>query len=512
MKSPPDWLRLSLVVLLTGLVGTILFLYAVSRDLNHDEHQFIAPGVLISREGLLPYRDFPMFHLPTLAFAYAGLDRLTHQPILSAKVLSALSSTGIAALILLVASASSLPDSRRGLWIGAAVVLLFVSDPLFTFTAGKTWNHEVPSFLLVLAIVFEVQAVTRGSWLLFGASGCMAGLAVGTRLTFAPAALALPLAILFAPLPRRQQISGMAIWSLAGLISLAPCWYFLAFHREQFLFDNLAFPRLRLADPSDTRVQKTMVWWRKLRFFGKEVLERSGPLAIAFIAAALLPIWTKIRAQRRPSFALIAVALALPAALIGCFLPSRFQYQHYFVVLPLACLGIAYACAELRRWQIGIVLGAALVAASGIGGTDPGKKPSGVRAYREVGQMLHRDEWFTERLRMDYAKVGRNDKVLTLSPAPVLEMGARIYPEFATGPFAWRAAHLVPTEKRAQLKFVSADDLEAFLKDQAPDAILTGVEDEILEKAFITYAQSHGYASVKLGRQRVLWTPSSPRR
>src|SRR3954470_7403579 len=112
MQPSRDWLRLSMIALLTTFVGALLFLYAVSRDLNHDEHQFIAPGVLISREGLLPYRDFPMFHLPNLAFAYAGLDRLTHQPILSAKLLSALSSTGVVALILMVASRAPTTDSR----------------------------------------------------------------------------------------------------------------------------------------------------------------------------------------------------------------------------------------------------------------------------------------------------------------------------------------------------------------------------------------------------------------
>src|SRR3954464_4583635 len=115
MTPLPLWVRPVWITAATCLVGLLLFLSAMDRDLNHDEHQFIAPGVLISREGLLPYRDFPMFHLPNLAFAYAGLDRLTHQPILSAKALSALSSTGIAALILLVASASSLAGSRRGL-------------------------------------------------------------------------------------------------------------------------------------------------------------------------------------------------------------------------------------------------------------------------------------------------------------------------------------------------------------------------------------------------------------
>src|SRR3954470_16284627 len=121
MQPSRDWLRLSMIALLTSLVGALLFLYAISRDLNHDEHQFIAPGVLISREGLLPYRDFPMFHLPNLAFIYAGLDRLTHQPVWSAKVLNALASTAAAVLIFL-AGTSRAPAglTAKHLWYALA--------------------------------------------------------------------------------------------------------------------------------------------------------------------------------------------------------------------------------------------------------------------------------------------------------------------------------------------------------------------------------------------------------
>jgi hypothetical protein len=41
--------------------------------LNHDEHQFVAPSVLLLREGLLPYRDYPFFHTPNLVFVFAPL-------------------------------------------------------------------------------------------------------------------------------------------------------------------------------------------------------------------------------------------------------------------------------------------------------------------------------------------------------------------------------------------------------------------------------------------------------
>src|SRR4051812_20339106 len=107
MNRPRALLRLGILALAGAAIGTLLFLFAMGRGLNHDEHQFITPGVLMSREGLLPYRDFPIFHLPNLAFAYAGLDRLTHQPVLSAKLLSIVASTGVAIILLALASRST---------------------------------------------------------------------------------------------------------------------------------------------------------------------------------------------------------------------------------------------------------------------------------------------------------------------------------------------------------------------------------------------------------------------
>ncbi|RYD71684.1 MAG: hypothetical protein EOP84_24465, partial [Verrucomicrobiaceae bacterium] len=81
-------MELLLPVLLIAVAGWFLLVRGMQRDLNHDEHQFLAPGVLLSREGLLPFRDYPLFHLPNLVFAYAALDRLTGWPVLPAKLLS----------------------------------------------------------------------------------------------------------------------------------------------------------------------------------------------------------------------------------------------------------------------------------------------------------------------------------------------------------------------------------------------------------------------------------------
>src|SRR5262249_25015851 len=108
------------------------------------------------------------------------------------------------------------------------------------------------------------------------------------------------------------------------------------------LFGNFQFPRVRLLDPTDTRAQKTITWSRKLRFFVKEVAVPSWPLFLAFCAVAVAPAWVWLRRRERGTLRLGVLLLTLPFFLIGCFAPSRYQYQHYYVLIPFLTLGIVY--------------------------------------------------------------------------------------------------------------------------------------------------------------------------
>ena len=130
------------IALLAVLV--VLFFRTMDRDLNHDEHQFLAPGALLSREGLLPYRDYPLFHLPNLVFLYAAGDWLTGSPIFSAKLFSFASSAGMLCLLAWIASGTRSLRPRMAAIAGFSVALLLFFDPVFYYTAGKTWNHRGP--------------------------------------------------------------------------------------------------------------------------------------------------------------------------------------------------------------------------------------------------------------------------------------------------------------------------------------------------------------------------------
>lgn len=493
--------------LLLAVVCAGIFFRAMDRDLNHDEHQFLAPAALLSREGLLPYRDYPLFHVPNLVFAYAVLDRLTGQLLLMAKCVSVGSTCGVAILLFLTAMTCPSPQARHGRRLLACSTLaLFLFDPLTVATTGKTWNHELPALLTVAALLLHSEAGRRDSLACMGASGALLGLAIGTRLTFAPIGMPLALFPVLFSTSWRRRFTHTAVFCLAGVVACAPSLYFLFTDREAFLFGNLEFPRLRLLDPENTRIQKTMTWWRKLRYFAKEIVLPSWPLFAAYMLVGVRPALTWLQTRRDGSMAAALVITVLPFALLGCFAPSRFQYQHYYLFAPLLVLGVTFGAGQLQRQTLVAIL-AAVSALTLLAQT---VREGGRGSFAWVGRAMVPRKWFPAKARSvgDAIRARSPEgKVLTLAPLWVLEGGLQIYPEFATGPFAWRSAPFAPIEARQRLKLVGSADLEALLERNPPAAILTGVEDEQLERPLVAYAESRGYRSQLLSKSRLLWLP-----
>ena len=67
------------------VVFVLLFHLSMQHGVNHDEHQFVASGALLTRNGLLPYLDYAYFHAPYLVFIYAAL--FSFSPYLSPSLL-----------------------------------------------------------------------------------------------------------------------------------------------------------------------------------------------------------------------------------------------------------------------------------------------------------------------------------------------------------------------------------------------------------------------------------------
>lgn len=105
---------------------------------------------MLARDGLLPYHDYPYFHMPNLVLANALLFRLTDYYLLATRTFSVIGDWLLLAAVSL--TALRLFSDRPGhelLGIGAGIVLLLGTSPMMVYTSGHAWNHDVPTALCV---------------------------------------------------------------------------------------------------------------------------------------------------------------------------------------------------------------------------------------------------------------------------------------------------------------------------------------------------------------------------
>jgi hypothetical protein len=499
--------RILALALLIGAFTILHFGRTFDSGFNHDEHQFLAPGALLAREGLLPYRDYPIFHVANLTFAYAAVASVTKFYILGAKAFSVGCAAIGLALICTIAVRRAEPNGAVGFLVAVAVTILVFFDPLFAHASGKTWNHDAPAVCMIVALIATTANYSRQSVTLSLVAGLAIGLAAGTRLTSLPLVVPITLAPLVYPIPSKRKFILLLSSGTGALVGLGPTLWLACLAPEQFYFDNFRFPRLRLVDPNDVRAHKTVTWWRKGRFFIKEIVMPSAPLFAASAFFVLRSARSWIRERGAVHFPNALIVAMIPFVLIGCFAPSRYQYQHYYAFVCLLALGIAYG-ANASPWKTHARRGSALalpvIASLGMQ-WDPGAKDQ----YAWIREIARPERWFPVRAhriaQQIRGHVATGGKVLTLAPAWPIEAGLRIYPEFASGPFAWRSAPYLAPEQRRKFRMIAPSDLPALLENDAPAAILTGFEDRPLEKPLFQFAERHGYQPVELGKGRQLW-------
>jgi 4-amino-4-deoxy-L-arabinose transferase-like glycosyltransferase len=490
-------------LLISVLVCPLALGLSMKRGLSHDEHQHIAAGALIAREGLLPYRDFPYFHTPYLAFAYAGLFRITDHLLTSARVASVLCATGLIGMIGTVAFGLFRPRGVRcAVLVCAASVLLTVMSDLFTQSSGVALNHDPGLFLTVLAFLAHIAGLRGERTIWFIISGILLGLAIGTRITCAPLMAPFGLALWLYPTAgvwrwrRVFAFSGGLLLGMAGLIYLA------VVAPEQTYFGNIEFAKINIIYRFAIGEPRTMTVLKKLRFFFKVILRPDFGLFLA----ALLPLLGAYFAHRgtrgRWRFELRFTLLALPFVLLGSFAPSPLFDQYFYPLVPFFALIGLFALASVpaespwfRRTAIAGLAATVLNAALGMS------------AYREILDFLRTDKWDAEKLHrnvMELRAIVPAGKILTVAPVYPLEAGLPIYPEFTTGPIAWRVAPYVDEAKAVRLHMPTPDTLESLLQGDPPAAVMVGYE-KTGEELLTSYAKRHGYRKVPFGNRDSIW-------
>ncbi|MCB9159710.1 MAG: hypothetical protein H6644_07615 [Caldilineaceae bacterium] len=516
--------RILLVAMVAGfflVVGLLLLGLNMRRGLNHDEHQFVAGATLVARNSLLPYRDFPYFHVPLLSLIYALLFQSWDRLLLTARVFSVLMAWFTLWLVFAAGFRRRAAPSLRERGTFAALGTLWLASlPIFTYTSGRAWNHDLGVLFLLLAFFIHSDAMLerRSPWWL-GASGLLVGLAATTRLSFAVLGLPFLLVIWLYPVYGAGQRWRAALaFVLGAVVGGLPTLALFAADPAAFLFGNVEYVRLNTAYYQSIGATEAMTLWGKLVYFGKLlVLQPADGLAVLVLIIALVPLVGPLRGRlpfarngapptpKEESLFRLAFALLLLAfSLFGAFAATPSQPQYFYALFPLIILGIIYA---LTAWPVHLringlrlfIAGALVSILLAIPAYAPGVMTLFQPAEWRPNKLHAQGQWAMN-------LVG-DGPVLTLSPIPVLEGHAAIYPEFATGPFAWRVAPLVAPAQRADLHLVAPEDLDAFLENRPPAAVLVGLDndDAAEEEPLVAYAHRRGYVPVALPDDGTLW-------
>ena len=476
---------------ITTIVFVLSFSRAMTRSFNHDEHQFVTPAVLLTQGGLLPYRDYLYFHMPNQVYLYAALTWWTPYKLLVARIIQVLCGTAI--VVLLCATGWRLLGRMDplGRWLTAGgLLLVLVSSRVFRYTNGLAWNHETSTLCALAALLLHLRGLSGPRPTSLALSGLLLGCAIGIRLSFAP--VAVPFLLSFwlsrSPVRRGQRLGGLLLCSLGMAVGVLPAIVPLVTVPSQFIFGNLGYPRL-----SALVVQVTLS--DKIVYFLHKFVDQppDAALLILFLYCATFAPW-RARAWSGPHRDAILLTLGVLIVLVpGVLSPTPSQLQYAYPLLPFMVLVVVYVFGSapvqpVARWTR--LTGAALII---VAATDLPVN------YQKLPSLLTPSHWTPmrehevgERIRSATAP---GALVLTTTPIDPLEGGLRVYPEFATGVFAWRTAAFLPPKDRERYRMISAAELGELLARRPPDAVFFNRRKEFVQP-FIDYAQTRGYRRV----------------
>jgi 4-amino-4-deoxy-L-arabinose transferase-like glycosyltransferase len=477
---------------------------SMTAGLSHDENQHISAGALLAREGLLPYRDFPHFHTPYLAFIYGLLFRFTDHLLLAARLFTMVCAT--AAVGLVGASAAQAFRAHRP-WPArlavAGALILVLSAQVFTHTTGHAWNHEPALLGALAAFLLHLSGVKRGSVGRLCGSGLLLGLTIGLRLTYAPLLAPFGLAVLLLGRETIGRRLVLAAWFSAGaLLALGGVAWLAVLAPEQAWFGNFEFARVNVAYRMSTFDPRTMTLPTKARYLFKSIAVPDLGLVIAFLLPFVAAVHLRRTTRRSLPQELLLVLWCLPFLLLGSLAPSPLFAQYFYPFVFFFALGGAYAFASLPLEARGLRPAAFL---AGVGVLF--SLGRGAKGYREVSDLLKPSHWTPLELHAEAASlhaVPETGRILTLEPLTVLEAGRRIYPEFATGPFAWRIGAYVEPAKAARLKIPAPATFDALLAAEPPAALILGAEEKG-EALLKSYVEQHGYRLLPTRGSEELW-------
>ncbi len=519
--SKVDWTKWKRLISTATTIGILTYSaivclwWCVSGGIWNDEHQFMASAFMVAEYGLHPYKDFAYFHMPNLVYLYTPFFFTSH-PFMLARLFVGICGLAISLTIFLYARSRMTSHGKLiSLVVPICITGLLIHSSLFGHGLECVWNHTPATLCAILSFLLHCHAIRNKKPSTFFLSGLSLGMAIGIRLSFAPLIIPFVLAIAVF-LPATFKTKGL--YSLAflagGFVSNLPAIFFLYTSLDDFLFGNLAYPKLNTLYREEMLYPIAMDLFGKIKYLLKEISAQPSDVLVLVVTlySLVLFIIHRIRSRERPNFEMMFLLVCLPFLYYGCIVPTPSWPQYYFVLMPFFMLLTIHALSGLRREafsEASVVLLVVVAIVSFIYGS-PLVKGSAIRSLTKPELLppiqLHKEAGVIKSL---IDSKGEKGRVLTLSPIYAVESHLPIYEEFVTGPFAWRVSYLLSYEEATAKRLPLSTTIKSFLNERPPSAILTGKEyNKDLEIQLIKAAKELGYRPVMTPTRVAVWLPS----
>lgn len=497
-------LALGILVFFVALYGRLM-----SYGIRRDEMMFVPPAVLLDTQQL--YVDFFYNHLPYSAWYFRGFEFIFGAGglLFSARVGVYFAWIALAAITAGVVWSLS----RSALVTLFGIIGLLTSQTLMEAPGMAATNNFLQLPFVVLALgLFLIEATgdkPRFGWLVL--AGAFASIAVGVKLSAiailpagAIAALVMPASLTFAARLRRVLFPLL----IGGVIGAVPLIWYAVADWDLFLAHVLRFhlgPHIAYWEAHQaSEPGLAFGLMGKLRLAYAAWLEGTPLLMTLVILSMALSLlggggrYDRVGAGIRQGIGFAVASLVV--AVVMSLVPTPGFPQYY--ILPLAILPLLTALAyraldESWRAAMRPVLAAAIGLmlvlavpwlAAGLNGVLRPETTTPAATLRGGAALKHA---------IDEAQPA-GDKVATFMPIYPLEAGLPVYPELATGQFAYRIAPFTSAELAAHYKMVGADGIETLFDADPPAAMVLGYAPD-LEVALLRYAETNGYRLVEVG-------------
>lgn len=494
--------RWLLIFLLFIIIIGIFSIHMISFD--HNEHMYITSGVFFANNQKI-YYDFAYLQTPYLPIIYGLIYRIFNIQayyLLIGKIISFVFLI-LSGFILFLLSKRVLRDIETSL----CFIMIFLLNPIIIKSASEVSNYIMPLALSLISFYIIYVAINNEKVKKFQIliAGFLFGLSIGLKLTYASLIFPLAFTCLFHEgIKIQKEKIEVLIYFLSGLvIGVLPIIFFLS-DLELFIFNNLGYHNYNAYWREITEFDGPMTLPSKFTYAFNVLSQFYNAFILMVIIIGLgLSIkdyqinqnrysnkvdWGKI------SFFFVVVAV------IAAIFPTPSWIQYYSLPIAFSFVFIIFLY-EMKSKDVFSVSKRILLIVTMI--FILLRLPMFIRITPLIFQ---RENWVALKIHDNSINIKRElvnneiytgQKIATLSPLFAIEANLPLYSEFSTGPFLFRIGDLLSHEQQIRFIGTSESQLDKFLDEKPPSAIITGFAGD-LDQSFVDYAVNNNYQLIEI--------------